>query len=127
MIIKITINDNDFSELIRAFCQKLSHGCPMPLPDENAGSDAINEYIKADKRWNEIYHMTDDQLSQSEKEWFCQIIIRAWNRYVKNHKDAEYLLNSFECTFVDSITGNWENGEIFYWFPQAYGRKYICL
>lgn len=126
MIIKITIKDNDFEPLLAGFCQNLSHGYPVPMPTADAGNDAIFEYIKADKRWNELYHMTD-QPDQAEKEWFCQSITQAWQCHVKNHQDADYLTKSFECAFVGSITGEWENGETFYFFPWAYGKKYICL
>lgn len=142
MIIKLTLNDNDFGELLGGFCRSLERGYPFPCPAyktelqpigqtspaprlEYESADLVIQYFHASRRWQELYHA--DTLPPEEKAWFCDQIAQAWAARVQLHKSKDYLIKNFECSFVDSITGQWENGEAYYFFPGGYGNKIINL
>ena len=142
MIIKLTINDNDFGELLGGFCRSLGNGYPLPCPAHKAeaepagqtspaplphyeNADLIIEYFHASQRWQKLYH--SDTLPPEEKAWFCDQITQVWADRVQLHESKDYLIKNFQCSFVDSVTGQWENGEAFYFFPGGYGNKVINL
>lgn len=125
MIIKITLNDNDFGELLEGFCQSMERGYPLPCPPRDAGNDLLIQYFQAAERWRKIYQA--DSFTPEEKAWYCDQITQAWAHRVQNYESRDYLIKNFECSFVDAVTGAWENGEAFYFFPGAYGAKFINL
>lgn len=119
MIIKMTLNDNDFSEVIESFIQRLYYGYPV----RESGNGDFFAMIKERKHFMELYN--NDDFTEEEKEWFIEVITKAWNQHINNRTDKEYLQKNFVCKIVESITGKWENGEAFYFFPGAYGNKHI--
>ena len=142
MIIKLTLNDNDFGELLGGFCRSLGSRYPFPCPPyktelqpigqtspaprlEYESADLVIQYFHASQCWQKLYHA--DTLPPEEKAWFCDQITRAWADRVQLHGSKDYLIKNFKCSFVDSITGQWENGEAYYFFPGGYGNKIINL
>lgn len=125
MIIKLTLNDNDFGEILGGFCRSLEKGYPLPCPPRDTKPDLLIQYFHASQHFNELYHA--HTLPPEEKTWFCDQITQAWAHRVRHNKDSDYLTKNFECSFVDSMTGEWENGESFYFFPGGYGNKVINL
>lgn len=120
MIIRITLNDNDFDGTLSAFLDYISKRCPIKFTDD------FDTYIQNETRWNQIFNGTLE-LTEGNKEFVRTNIIEAWRDF--GNIRSQYLIKNFEVSFVESVNGEWENGEVYYLFLNAANtdRRWVCL
>ena len=124
MVIRITLKDNDFTDMLERFAKKIAFGYPIS-EDEN---NDIHSILENKDKYNKALSLSSDDLTITEKNWIRDSIIYAWSQFVgKDSKDRDYLINNFECNLMSSMVGEWENGETVYVFPTSYSAKYITL
>lgn len=134
MIIRMTVHDNDFQDIMSGFVHNLYNGLtsvPMNLYTkytlEGPDGDAFNEYIQCSIRVNKIRELLNPNttlvLSDEEKKLILQRVKSIFDDYVKTHepKDAaaDYLRNHFETSIIECVTDRDENGEAWYWFQTS--------
>lgn len=127
MIIKITIHDNDYYNLLLGFASKIKLGLyPVAFDENEKGkfsekeySKYCLEYFKKDRKYVEILSKESHKLSSEDKEFIQDVIREGWNKYIDNE---EYFVKNFEVHVVDSVSDKWENGEVLYIFPSSYGN-----
>jgi len=124
MIIRLTVNDNDFYYELKGFCKNLSSQIAR-LPkdiesmDVTKQLDIIRESRKIDKLLNP--NVTENH-TEEEKELLIRKTKDAFAMYVKNackEDTADYLIEKFEVEILDTMEDKWENGEAFYWFQHS--------
>lgn len=130
MIIRMTVGDNDFTDIVESFASHMIFQDTCFPSDEN-----IRKLYNDDKMfrnlWNEITNGVG-KLSDENAEIFLDIIKQKYACYIQrrlNDDDIEYqnyLLDNFKVNLQESITPHWENGEVVYVFVNA-GGKYITL
>ena len=114
-IIRITVDDNDYGELLDSFLPKLEL---YPLKDAET-------YVEDSARWHMMYH--EQNYSNEFKEFILSTINKAFKLHIA-HLDEdtqEYLLNNFECSFVETMNCKWQNGEVYYFLPKAQNIKWL--
>lgn len=122
MIIKITINDNDFYGLMMHFMKSMWNF----HVDRNA---SVDEQLKAHYEHEHIMLLMNpnysDTITDADKEDIKNFLIRRFGRmlenwgYKKSEEDYVYLIESLEISFQDMFEDKWENGESFYYFRQS--------
>lgn len=115
MIIKFTVNDNDFYDILMRFGKSL----PVSLwvYTEDTKIREIN-YIR-----NIINPNSDIKLTDSDKRKLIERVRDQFNKFintaVRDVKTREYLSKNFKVSIVNTLTDKWENGEMFYWLQHS--------
>lgn len=124
MIIRLTVEDNDFGDLMNIFLKKFP-GVITKIPSniENMETqnqlDTINEIEEIDKLLNP--NITEKHTNE-EKMILIRRIVIAFSEFVYDYTDehtAEYLEKRFKVETVDFMEDKWENGEVWYWFQHS--------
>lgn len=134
MIIRITVNDNDFTEYLERFSKNLDSKL-LSLVEIICSDDNIpvDEKINAHRDWDRTFKLlnpnctTSKNITENDKAFMRQQINIAWELFISKHitsEDAEdnglkYLLDNFECNVGYDFKDMWENGEAVYYFTTA--------
>ena len=128
MILRITVNDNDFTEVLEQFAEDptLTHFfCTTKLPEFQSWPT-----IKRMDRFRELFYSTEKYTPELIDE-LIKTVKEHWELWVKHelkledHQDEdtrEYLIKNFKCKFQKSLTPKWENGEVVYICLGYYNR-----
>lgn len=123
MIFRITVNDNDFTDVLERFANNLFDRIYWwkDKPDE---MDSTEWYEKIYKPKNEIQKLMNPNITSSLTDE-DKVVLRAavfleWCDYVDNLSNRddtkEYLKKNFEVSVGFDFTDKWENGEVVYYF-----------
>lgn len=119
MIIKMTVNDNDFGRIMEEFGGNLSMNV-LRYPDNIETLDSgiqisiLKEISIVDKLLNP--NVTEDH-TEEEILFIKKRVKDSFALFVHNRvsEDTErYLLDNFQVDVVKSMEDKWENGEMFY-------------
>ena len=129
MIIRMTVKDNDFTDIVESFALCMFHQDTCFPSDENMRK-LYNDDKMFRNSWNEIANGSG-KLSNEDADIFLDIIKQKYACYIQRRFDDDvecqnYLLDNFKVSLQESITPHWENGEVVYVFVNA-GGKYITL
>lgn len=127
MILRITVNDNDFTEELEEFASDLDmYEYTRKLAVEGCSGDTLYDYIKSEERFRELFYQTEKYTPELAAE-LCEHIKKNWELWVTNcMKDHEWwsdddkvqvresLIRDFRVKFQKSLTPKWENGEVVY-------------
>lgn len=133
MIIRITVNDNDFTEQIEKYMKNFVLYIREMMPEQDLGENPSFEDVYAwrlrDKRINGIMNPNiTASLTEKDKKYIVQQVHKTFGVFCDNHfgKDmADYLKKKLNVKVLSRMEDKWENGEVFYWFQHADG--YIIL
>lgn len=121
MIIKLTVNDNDFYNIMYNFIIKMWHYTDTKY-SKDLSPDELNQLIKEIDEHDAIIRLInpniDTKLSKENEDKVIEYIKKNFERYLDKHasKDTkEYLLKNLKISFQESFKDKWENGEAFYW------------
>jgi hypothetical protein len=120
MILRITVNDNDFTEYLEQFAEDptLTHFfCTTKLP-EYSGWDTMKKM----NHFRELFYSTEkytpeliDELVESIKlHWELWVKYELQLEEWQDDDTREYLIKNFKVKFQKSLTPKWENGEVVY-------------
>lgn len=130
MIIRMTLNDNDFTQEIERFAKNLFDR----LYWAKDASFYDNDYSK----WYQVYKAQEelqkllnpnitDSLTDEDKITIKAKVFLEWWDFVDglNFKEdtKKYLKKDFECSISYDFKDKWENGEVVYYFTT--NQKYI--
>lgn len=125
MIIKLTVNDNDFQDTMKEFLREFyMRVLELSLDSriDEGDVEAIREWRNREKKLREILNPnTSEEISEEDKEYLIAQIHKVFGHLVDNrHPDnSEYLKENLEVSIIESCTDKWENGEVFYWFQHS--------
>ena len=125
MIVKLTVNDNDFYSLISGFMKNFYSNAIMMDEDYYNGLDANTRYFEMEKYWELSKLLNpniDTEWTNERKEILVTAIKRGFHEYAKRRVDAKtlaYLDNELRVSIIKAVEDKWENGEVFYWFQHS--------
>jgi hypothetical protein len=132
MIIRMTVHDNDYTDVIESFCRDLKK--KLLFYDEEVYS-TIKNFINKVWYWdyrrklvNLLNPNEDRKLNKEEKKFICTEIIHLWEKYVSSTNlidSIDYLINSFQVTITYRLNDEWKNNEVVYFFFD--NDKFITL
>lgn len=132
MIIRMSVNDNDYSYSLERFAEGLLsriNNLPNILPPDAT----IEAKLQAHKDWERTFDIinpntiTADNITEEDKQFMCGRVRKAFEFYLSKSftksMDAEeireYLSSNFECSVGYDFKDMWENGEAVYYFSTA--------
>lgn len=131
MIIKLTLHDNDFAELLENFGKKISNGLVGPYVIPKTHTDEYYKYLlEEDNRRRKAISLLQksfDESSEEDRFQLAVVIHSAWNDFIKYYDQREYLMTSFDCEIVPSIPDKWANGEDVYVISTSYSNKVVTM
>ena len=132
MIIRLTVNDNDYSYFLETFAEGLLSRINN-LPAHISSDASIEDKLQAHKDWERTFDIinpnttTADNITEDDKQFMCSRVKKAFEFYLSKSfsKDMdaehtrEYLYSNFECSVGYDFKDMWENGEAVYYFSTA--------
>ena len=116
MIIKMTFNDNDFTDILYSFAKKmfinLTNGVKM--------TDSRETYEKFNKLLNPNI---SEKLSEEEKKTVIKRCKEQIEEFIifctEKESEVVYLKQILKVEIIDSVEDKWENGEVVYWLQHS--------
>lgn len=126
MIIRMTVNDNDFGEILENFAKNLSSRITkIPRNIENMEPDEQLARLRELKQLDRLLNpnVTANH-TEEEKALICDKVREAFDEYVSSIKRLDaytilYLSERFSAEIITSMEDKWENGEVVYWFQHS--------
>lgn len=129
MIIKMTIRDNDFTQLLEEFLQG---DYIVKIKQEETTYEEVKEWFDNFNFFMMIFHKDFKNVSQEEKDKFISIIEKAFVDFIEKYEDEEfekssrdYVIKNFKIKLTDTLKIRWENGEVVYALYGQYGHSFI--
>lgn len=133
MILKITFGDNDFTQVIEEFLDKVY------VDRGGAIQYIIDKYKEADrdlyyKKINELMEFTfylnqkwSEDITKEDMLKYIEYLKDNLGYYFEQHENEnkDYLMKHLKITPVKTVASKWQNGEVLYWFTSY--RKYITM
>ena len=128
MILRITVKDNDFQDILEKFCMYVAGGQhdPGPEPLRNTPEyDAwVRQYVKEHQAYLEALRKTYRESTAEDRRFVCRIVRDTWIGWLESYQTIErktkaYLKENFECSVAANVTDKWHNSEVFYVFPTS--------
>lgn len=130
VILKLTFNDNDFTQYIEDFLQR-SHNDFRVIVMQYA-RDRYDNDIEFSLKMRDVLDLIENvkiKSTPSNKDDLANILKRAllyWVSTNERTKDTyDYLKDNIEISYVKAVKSKWENGEVVYWFIDY--NKYITM
>lgn len=111
MIIKLTVRDNDFRNIMDTFAGYFSFALVRELPYEER--DRVSKLLNPN---------LTKSYTEEDKTFLISEIKKMFKNFVESRVDAEaseYLIDNFKIEITNSMEDKWENGEMYYWFQHA--------
>ena len=127
MIIRLSVNDNDFYYIIKDFMKSMwSFWYPQKDIDKMSSEEIQAEAQKIfehEDMMKLINPNCDKKLSETEQESIISYLKEKFKIYInsldKEQRTKEYLVNNLNIKIQKSFTDKWENGEAFYWLQHS--------
>ena len=131
MIVRMTVEDNDFTEMLENFANNLFERLYIEsslVLNEFYTPEVLHELIETEEiirktMWAESMNDVTDEAKTLLKAKLHII----WGKYVdsieKEDRIKDYLKRDFNCSFGFTFEDKWENGEVVYYFTTA--KKWI--
>lgn len=123
MIIKLTLNDNDYGEVISLYFQNfISNLLYTSVIGSNIYDDEILMEWKLMKKLEWLLNPNNDIVyTEEQKQFIIDRIRTSFNRHISKYRpdSQSYIMNNLEISIIDSMEDKWENGEAWYWFQHS--------
>lgn len=127
MIIRVTVNDNDFYYIMLGFMKNLwsykrnnKSYTEMTLEELEAEAES---FIEREKILQLVNPNNDKKLTTEEKQTLIKYLHKRFAEYIesvdKKSDTKDYLKRHLEIKIQESFTDRWENGEAFYWLQHS--------
>lgn len=123
MVIKFTVNDNDYYFCLQSFIKSLFRGYGLHPSKFNN----VEEFFEAEDAYNRFKKLlnpnNNEKLTGEDKQFIIKYIRNRFDTYIKlsNYDDNErnLLMRDFKVNIQNSFVDRWENGESFYWLQHS--------
>lgn len=138
MIIRLTVNDNDFTQVLEKYLNNKIFNLTLDLMDRaqilqekreankddekvlKAYNDAMSAYAYAESKLREIFNVNShNQLTTEEKDFLKERLQTSFDYYIKRYNKPQELVGKLKVKVSDSFTDKWENGEVVYWLQSS--------
>lgn len=126
MIIRLTVNDNDYSEQIALYFKDFIMRMYELHPDNCFTIDddprEIMAWRKREFVMRKLLNPNNDIIwDETNKNAIINQVKRTFHSFLEVHlpDDIEYLERNLEVDVIAQLKDEWENGEVFYWLQHA--------
>ena len=131
MIIRMTVEDNDYTEMLEKFADNLFEHLYIEsslVLNEFYDPDTLHRLIETEETIRKtMWAESMNDITDEAKTLLKAKLVIIWGKYVdsvaKEDRIKEYLKRDFDCSFSFAFEDKWENGEVVYYFTTA--KKWI--
>lgn len=119
MIIRLTVKDNDFSEVLENYLSRFFINIEKT---QDLTIDNSLDIMKMHKKINAMLNPNMDYtLTLEDKEFLIQQVKDSFAYWCGSRypDDVDYLTKNLQVSILDSMRDKWENGEACYWFQHS--------
>lgn len=128
MIIKLTVRDNDFSELLESFANRMFYlNIRNKLLEDmttEEKSAEIDRMLAHEDILQLINPNNDQEITTKEAAKIIEYIKEQFADFLIGRKVSsstqDYLNKNLQITIQKSFTDRWENGEMIYWLQHSH-------
>lgn len=118
MIVRMSVNDNDFGGVMHGFCSNFRIFVALGIDMNDFEYDRSVRFRKM-LNPNESKTLTDE-----EKDELVERIRQAFRAYISARSDCEadtvkYLMANLKVAVQDTFEDRWENGEAYCWLQHS--------
>ena len=129
MIIRMTVNNNDFGAFMDDFVKDLTlYTFKVPEDIEQYDSKTQIALIREVRHVSKLLNPNvTEEWTKEDKVLIVKRIEDAFSLFLKGKVEEDtrnYLTNNFQVRVVDYVEDKWENGEMYYWFQHS--GMYVC-
>ena len=124
MIIRLSVNDNDYTEELEKFAMSLNNLIRFLEYPTNASLEEMEQALERKEKINQI--LNQDTLKKyatfKEISWLENVVVDAWKEYLIKHVDADerkYICDALEVDIKYYFVESDENGEAVYYFTKT--------
>lgn len=120
MIIRLSVSDNDFQELLEKYASNLFFN--LGEDGEKLTTDnAIEKWHMQDKINQILNPNIGKKMTKEDEEFLEERIRKSFAYFCEKRKPSskDYLVSKLTVKFLKSMTDKWENGEACYWFQHS--------
>lgn len=138
MIIKFTLNDNDFTHYIELFLKTpliiraSDYSKHLQLKLSRNSKDYYKKWkdisLEREEFLNLLYKCVENKINEEEQEKLLKYLKKVFLLYIKattNDDDYNYIKNNIIIRLNKTIDDKWQNDEVVYYFIS--NEKYITL
>lgn len=111
MIIRITISDNDFTEILTRLSTNLVNKALRQF-------EIQQDYDGWRKFFDIINPNVTEKPTKEQKEFVVDAILKTLKNIAGNTDTGEYIKDNLKVTVVEIYKDRWENGEVLYYFTR---------
>ena len=131
MIIRMTVQDNDFTKLLEKFADNLFERLYIESQirlNEDYSPEILHTLIETEESIRKtIWAESMNDITDEQKTLLKAKLLLAWCKYIdlieKEDRIKEYLKRDFDCSFSFQFEDKWENGEAVYYF--TFAKKWV--
>lgn len=124
MIIRLSVNDNDYTEELEKFALSLNNLIRFLKYPTNASLEEMEQAIERKEKIDQI--LNQDTLKKyvtfKEISWLENVVVDAWKEYLLKYVDANegrYIYDALEVDIRYYFVESDENGEAVYYFTKT--------
>lgn len=130
MIIRATVQDNDYKEVLEKFFSKGLYLMLCYVKNGLTDSEQdVTLYVRYSKLIDKYCKVIQDEkiLTYEDSNDLIFMLKDAFYKYLdeNNFEAKDYLKENLDISIVDSVKDKWENGEVLYFFPMH--NKYVIM
>lgn len=138
MIIRLTVNDNDFTQVLEKYLNNKIFNLTLDLMDKaqklqekreankndekvlNKYRKAMEAYADAESKLREVFNVNNhNPLTTEEKDFLKERLQTSFDYYIKRYNKPQELVGKLRVKISDTFTDKWENGEVVYWLQSS--------
>lgn len=138
MIIRLTVKDNDFTQVLEKYLNNKIFNLTLDLMDKvqelqekreknkddekvlNAYTEAVATYADAESKLRGIFNPNlQGELTQELKDFLKERLQTSFDYYIKRYNKPQELSGKLRVKITDTLTDKWENGEVLYWLQSS--------
>lgn len=128
MIIRVTVNDNDFYYVMMGFMKNLWGFKRNSKPTSEMSTEEleieVDRLLEHEKILQLVNPNNDKKLTPEEEQTLIEYLHRRFAEYIetadKKDDTKDYLKRHLQIKIQKSLTDKWENGEAFYWLQHSH-------
>ena len=124
MIIRLSVNDNDYTEELEKFALSLNNLIRFLEYPTNASLEEMEQAIERKEKIDQI--LNQDTLKKyatfKEISWLENVVVDAWKEYLTKHVDVNegrHIYDALEVDIEYYFVESDENGEAVYYFTKT--------
>lgn len=110
MIIRLTVNDNDYTSRLETYLKNVYYNTLCDL------TDGIERYEVGKLIQRILNPNVSEEWSSEQKDIIMDRIKKSFAHYVNNDV---YLVSNLKIDILESFEDKWENGEAAYWLQHS--------